>query len=143
MQRAESDPRSDVAKPHAEEGLAGQEAMVMDTLFRAGELARKGSLLQAQALLGALSGPDSSRIEVLDLLAKVYAQQGKIGQAQGLWLRALQRDPSNLRFLSALRSCACLRKPRSEQFVSRYLWVLIAVVVWFLLAMAMIVDATL
>jgi len=143
MQPPESYPLKQAAGPHNEEGVPSQEAMVTDILIRAGALARRGSLLQAENLMGTLSNIDSSRIEAIDLLAKVYAQQGKIDQAQALWLKALQRDPSNLHFLSALRSCACLKKSRLEQFVLQHLWLLIAVVLWFLIAMAVIVSTAL
>jgi Tfp pilus assembly protein PilF len=117
--------------------------MVTDILVRAGALARRGDLLEAENLLRTLSDSDSKRIEVIELLARVYVQQGKIDQAQAMWLQALQRYPSNTHFLSALRLCACYKKPRFEQFVSRYLWLLLVVVLWFLIAMAVIVSTTL
>jgi len=117
--------------------------MVTDILIRAGSLARQGNFPEAENLLRTASDADSRRIEVLDLLAKVYAQQGKIDQAQALWLQALQRYPSNTRFLSALRLCASCKQSRFEQFVSRYLWLLLVVVVWFLIAMALILSMTL
>jgi len=117
--------------------------MVTDILVRAGTLARRGELVEAESLLETLSDSDRSRIEVIDLLAKVYAQQGKIDQAQTMWLQALERDPSNIHFLSALRICAAHKKSRFDQFVLRYLWVLLVVVLWFLIAMAVIVWTTL
>lgn len=117
--------------------------MVTDILVRAGRLARRGSLLDAEDLLKTVSAGDNTRMEVLDLLAKVYAQQGKIDQAQALWLKALQQNPSNNHFLSALRLCACLKESRFEQFVLRYLWLLLVVILWFLIAVALIVGTTL
>lgn len=143
MKDPESYPLEQAAKPTAQESVSASQAMVTDILIHAGALARRGDLLQAEDLLRTLSDSDSSRIEAIDLLAKIYTQQGKIDQAQALWLKALQRDPYNIHFLSALRSCACLKKSRFEQFVLRYLWLLLVVILWFLIAMAVIVSTTL
>lgn len=131
------------AKPAGQESVSASQTIVTDILVRAGALARRGNPLEAENLLRTLSDSDSTKIEVIDLLAKVYAQQGRIDQAQATWLQALQRYPSNTRFLSALRLCACYRKSRFEQFVLRYLWLLLAVVLWFIIAMAVIVSTTL
>jgi len=143
MKEPDSYPLEQVAKPTAQESISTPQAMVTDILIHAGALARRGDLLQAEDLLRTLSDTDSSRIEVIDLLAKIYVQQGKIDQAQTLWIKALQRDPSNTHFLSALRLCACLRRSRSEQFVLRYLWVLLVVVLWFLVAAVIILSTVL
>ena len=131
------------AKPAAPEEASEGQVVVTDILNRAGMLARAGNLLQAERLLGTLSATDGSRIEVIGLLARVYAQQGKTDEAQALWLKALERDPSNTHILSALTLCAYHKKPRLEQFVWRYTWLLIAIVLWFLLAMAAMVSTTL
>lgn len=143
MKEPESYPSEQVAKSTARESISTPQATVTDILIHAGALARRGDFLQAEDLLRTLSDRDSSRIEVIDLLAKIYVQQGKIDQAQALWLKALQRDPSNMHFLSALRLCAGLKKSRFEQFVLRYLWVLLVVVLWFLIATAVIVSTIL
>jgi len=143
MKDPESYRLEQAAKPTAQESVSASQAMVTDILIHAGALARRGDLLKAEDLLKTLSDSDSSRIEVIDLLARIYAQQGKIDQAQALWLKALQRDPSNIHFLSALRLCACLKKSGFEQFVLRYLWILLVVVLWFLIATAVIVSTIL
>lgn len=143
MKEPESYPLKQVVKPTTQESISNPQALVTDILIHAEALARRGDLLQAEDLLKTLSDRDSSRIEVIDLLARIYAQQGKIDQAQALWLKALQGDPSNIHFLSALRLCACLKKSRSEQFILRYLWVLLVVILWFLVAMAVIVSTIL
>jgi len=143
MKEPESYPLEQVTKPTARESISTPQATVTDILIHAGALARRGDLLQAEDLLRTLSDSDSSRIEVIDLLAKIYAQQGKIDQAQALWLEALQRDPSNIHFLSALRVCAYYKRSKLEHFVLRYLWLLVAVVLWFLVSMAVIVSTTL
>lgn len=143
MQEPESYLSEKRAKPAGQESVSTSQTMVTDILVRAGALARRGKLLEAENLLRPLADSDSARIEVIDLLAKVYARQGKIDQAQALWLKALQRDPSNTHFLSALRLCACLKKSRFDQFVLRYLWILLVVVLWFLIATAVIVSTIL
>lgn len=143
MQEPESYVLEEKAKPAEQKKVSASQTMVTDILVRAGALARRGDLLEAENLLTTLSDSDSTRVEVIDLLAKVYAQQGKIDQAQTMWLQALQRYPSNTHFLSAVRLCACCKESRFEQFVSRYLWLLLVVDLWFLIAMAVILSTTL
>jgi len=143
VEDAEHCRRGQGEKPVVQEDALEGQAVVTDILSRARMLARAGNLLQAEHLLGTLPETDSSRIEVVGLLAKVYAQQGRIDEAQALWLKALERDPSNIYVLSALTLCAYHRKPRLEQFVWRYTWLLIAVVLWFLLAIAAMVSTML
>ena len=143
MKEPDSYPLEQVVKPTAQESISNPQALVTDILIHAGALARRGDLLQAEDLLRTLSDRDNSRVEVIDLLAKIYTQQGKIDQAQALWLKALQRDPSNIHFLSALRLCACLKKSRFDQFVLRYLWILLVVVLWFLIGTVVIVSTIL
>ena len=140
MQEPESHPSEGAATPVRQDTVSSPQAMTTDILVRAGALARRGNLAEAEDLLKTLPDGDSTRIEVIDLMAKVYAQQGKIDQAQALWLQALQRYPSNTHFLSALRLCACYRRSGFEQFVMRYLWVLLVVVLWFIVAMATVVS---
>ena len=79
-------------------------------------------------------------MEIIDLLAKIYAQQGKIAQAQALWLKALQSDPSNIHLLAALRMCAYYTKSRSEHFILQHLWLLISIVLWFIVSMILIIS---
>ena len=143
MKKRDGHPMKQIVNPSTQERISNPQALVTDILIRTGDLARRGELLQAEDLLKTLSDSDSSRVEVIDLLARIYAQQGKIDQAQALWLKALQGDPSNTHFLSALKLCACLKKPRFEQFVLRYLWVLLVVILWFLVATAIIVSTVL
>lgn len=86
---------------------------------RAVLLARTGELDQAEAILLSLVREGDSRTEVLDLLAKVYAQQDEIEEAQAAWLRALEKDPSNLHFLGALQVCAHYRKSKYRRILLR------------------------
>lgn len=82
------------------------------TLAWAAVLARKGKLKQAEAMLQPLANRPQASPDVLDLLAKVYAQQTKIEEARSLWLRAVQLDPDNTHFYRALIRCANLIKSR-------------------------------
>ena len=77
---------------------------VLDTvvLSQATRLARDGRLPDAEQLLaGRAHAPDTPAV-VLDLLAKVYAQQGRLAEACNLWTRALQADPGNPAMAGAL-----------------------------------------
>ena len=143
MQEPESHLSEKRAGASGVESGSSSQTVATDILVRAGLLARRGNLREAENLLSTMSDADSRRIEVLDLVAKVYAQQGKIDQAQAMWLQALQRYPSNTHFLSALRLCASYKQSRFQQFVLRYLWLLLVVVLWFLVAMALILSTTL
>ena len=82
-------------------------------------LARKGKYSQADAVLSHLVRGSDARLEALDLFAKVCAQQGKIEQAQAAWLKALEREPSNLHFLYALELCAHYQNSGFRKFVCR------------------------
>jgi len=79
-------------------------------LARAASLARKNELQQAELLLQPLVNNPEVPTSTLDLLAKVYGQQRKIKEAQALWLRALNKEPSNRHFLRALLRCADFMK---------------------------------
>jgi predicted Zn-dependent protease len=94
----------------------------------AASLARKGELEQAESLLHPFSSEVTPGAEVIDLLAKVYAQQGKLDEAQALWLQLIQKEPSNPHFFKALQECNNLKSKRSPHFFWRYLSILILMV---------------
>ncbi len=142
MQRPESYTSEQVPESSAQDGSSSVQQMLRDILKRAALLARKGNHVEAENLLEPLCSSDNLRIELIDLLAKIYAQQGKTDQAQTLWLKALQRDPSNIHFLSALRLCAYYKKSRFEHFILQHLWLLISVVLWFIVAVIVVVGMT-
>jgi len=75
------------------------------TIALAASLARKGRFKEAEDLLSPLIADSESQSDTLDLLAKVYAQQGKIEEAQHLWQQALKHDPDNRLFQEALQDC--------------------------------------
>ncbi len=124
----------------AQDGSHSSQQIVLDILKNAALFARKGNHVEAENLLEPLCSSDNLRIELIDLLAKIYAQQGKIEQAQDLWLKALKRDPYNLHILAALRMCAYYKRPSSEHFMLKYSWLLIANVLWFIISMIFIVG---
>jgi len=55
---------------------------------------------------------EESSGEVLDLLARIRAQQRRFDDAETLWNRLLRRDPDNLAFRAALR-CIARQRGRS------------------------------
>jgi len=86
-------------------------------LARAAVLARKGKLEQAELLLLPLANESQSQTDTFDLLAKIYAQQGRTEEARALWLRALQKEPSNTRFLRAIARCETCQRMGPKRFV--------------------------
>jgi len=96
-------------------------------LARATLLAREGDLTQAQALLVPLVGAETRSPAVLDLLAKVYAQQGRLEEARELWRQALETDPLNEFFQRAAQRCRARPRAGSAFLVRLLAAVLFAV----------------
>ncbi len=71
-------------------------------LHNAAELARQGRLPEAEAEVARLAEELQGDPEALHLQAQIAAQQGRLREAQGLWLRAFQIDPENLAYRKAL-----------------------------------------
>jgi len=124
----------------AQDGSSSSRQIVLDTLKAAAWLARKGDHVQAESLLEPLCNSDNPGMEVIDLSAKIHAQQGRIEQARSLWLKALAKDPSNLHVLAALRMCAYHKRPRLERLVLQHSWVLIAIALWMVIVMAILLG---
>jgi type VI secretion system protein ImpK len=101
---------------------------------KATRLARAGRYAEAITLLDGLQASERETSKVFDLLARIYAQQGKFEEASAYWKQALKQDPGNMTFTAGLR--------RIEQIQSRPLWagailtlgaVLVAVfIIWFM-----------
>jgi tetratricopeptide (TPR) repeat protein len=72
------------------------------TVSQAADLALSGSYSSAESLLKDLVQQPEAPTEVLDLLAKIYVQQGRALEASELWRRALEKDPGNLACQAAL-----------------------------------------
>jgi LysM repeat protein len=100
------------------------------TLSRAAELARSRKLKQAEELVSTLVNRPDASIASLDLLAKIYAQQGRMEEARPLWKRALQKDPSNPHFQKALARC---EKNQQFGFLTYFLGTIRVMFVWLLL----------
>jgi type VI secretion system protein ImpK len=75
--------------------------LVQLTLSRAAQLARGGHFAQAEALLEGLP-EGSSDPRVLDLRARMRAQEGRLAEAERLWLEAARLDPSSPGILAGL-----------------------------------------
>jgi len=76
------------------------------TLSKAVELARGGHYSEAHSLLNDLTPVEQSRPEVLDLLARIHAQKGRLREAEGCWRKALEVDPANTAYLAGLKRIA-------------------------------------
>lgn len=81
-------------------------------LSQAADLARAGNYLQAEALLADLLHEPEPPVAAIDLLARIRAQQGRLGEAEVLWRQALARDPGNETIHRALARVARLQQRR-------------------------------
>ncbi|WP_129788329.1 hypothetical protein [Promicromonospora panici] len=61
----------------------------------AARLARAGFYDSARRALDEFAGPDSTEVDVLDLLARVHAQQGDLVAADKAWARVERLDPDH------------------------------------------------
>lgn len=80
-------------------------AMLRDLLMaEAARLARRGRWAEAEMAVGAvLALEPSGRAEALDLLARMWAQQGRSKDAAAAWTEALALEPGNAAYAGALR----------------------------------------
>jgi flagellar motor protein MotB len=83
-------------------------------LSRAASLARRGEYAAAESLLGQLPGSGNENPRVLDLLARIQAQQGCFSEAEALWRRALEVEAGNGSYRAGLE--------RIEKMRSRSPW---------------------
>jgi len=93
-------------------------------LSRAALLARRGRLARAEALLLPLAADPQAPAAALDLLARVYAQQGRLEQAQAMWVRAVEKAPADPRYRAALDLCARLKQ--SGRPLRPFRWAMLA-----------------
>ncbi len=80
-----------------------------DLIAHASDLARLGYLSRAEKLLSPLISCQDTSVKAIDLIAKIYAQQGRILEARNLWERALLIDPSNVDFQRAVKRCEIIQ----------------------------------
>jgi type VI secretion system protein ImpK len=86
------------------------EGLVRQTLFaRAVELARLGRYTDAEKLLKDMETKGDNPM-VLDLNARIFAQQGRFMEAAALWTRASQLDPLNNDYKTGLERIAKIQR---------------------------------
>jgi flagellar motor protein MotB len=78
-------------------------------LARATVLARKGLYSASESLLKSLPDGDKARIPVLDLLARIHAQNGRFSDAEHMWKRIIEIDSANQDGLRGIRRVAKMR----------------------------------
>lgn len=88
-------------------GLLGEQLVVA----QAAVLAREACYAQAENLLAAQLVQRES-VAILDLLARIYAQQGRYAEAETAWRRALQLYPASSHYRAGLARIAQLRQQR-------------------------------
>jgi type VI secretion system protein ImpK len=76
--------------------------LVQIMLARATDLARAGRYSEAENLLSEVSGKGEVTPAVLDLSARIRAQQGRLLEAEALWRQASQLDPANEAYRAGL-----------------------------------------
>jgi flagellar motor protein MotB len=65
------------------------------SLTSAAQLARRGHYTEAHSVLATLGGPTSDNPALLDLLARIHAQQGELAEADACWTRVLELDEAS------------------------------------------------
>ena len=81
-------------------------------LEQAAEAARAGRYEDAAASLEGLGGRESDDPRVLDLLARMHAQQGEFADADSCWVTALSLDPDWQAAVEGRRRIAALKAKR-------------------------------
>lgn len=107
------------AKPAA--ALAASSALAW---FRhAAQLARHGRFLDAEMLICAqLRQPSGIEPRLWDLLARIYAQQGRALDAESCWQAAIKLSPGTTQYQDALKTLQRLSRPRAWVSPSRILF---------------------
>lgn len=102
-----------------ERGADGISSLAFNAQFgKAAGLARAGRYGEAEALLGSMD-PDLGNPVILDLRARICAQQGQLNQAEVYWRRAIEQNPGHRDYAKGLaRISALQRKP----VVLLFLW---------------------
>ena len=113
--------------------LMEQESCFSLELFReANQLARSGYYEDAEILINqALPRSGALRSALLDLLARVYAQQGRYFDAESCWRAALKLAPGSQPITEGLRAIARERHTSPADKLLMWLLAMSAVVVYF------------
>jgi type VI secretion system protein ImpK len=96
-------------------GLTPNDLLQQVLLLRSVALARAGHYDAAEQLLSQLKRAGTP-VAALDLLARIRAQQGRLAEAEKLWIQATEFDPSNDTYAAALRRIA--RRQRRPTWLS-------------------------
>lgn len=106
---------------------------------QAAEWAKQGQWQHAEAFLRPLAQQPEASPLVLDLLAKVLAQQGRLDEAKALWHRASAMQPDNDAFRRAIARCEQFKRFRTRLSIR---WVtLVAIIgVWFMLTIGLVLN---
>jgi len=106
---------------------------------QAAELARQGQLKQAEAFLYPLTQQREVSPFIIDLLARILAQQNRIDEAKMLWQRALMMQPDNEAFQKAIARCDQIK--RFQLRLSFWRMTLMSfIVAWFILTVIIIFN---
>ena len=76
------------------------------TIAHATDLARAGHYTEAEAALKDVIREREATPAILDLLARIYAQQGHWKEAEAAWKQALQMEPENESYTAGLKRVA-------------------------------------
>jgi len=79
--------------------------IVSANLAIAAQMARRQQYSQAEQMIFPLVNMEQPCFEALNLLAKIYAQQGKFQNAMDVWRRAQSLEPENRQTQLALNQC--------------------------------------
>lgn len=77
---------------------------------RAADLARSGDYAEAEQLLAKVTALDNESPTVLDLLARIRAQQGQYHEAERFWKEAARLDPDNAEYRAGLASVRAVQE---------------------------------
>lgn len=80
----------------------------------AAQLARRGRFLDAEMLIRSmLRQPSGMEPRLFDLLARIYAQQGRALDAESCWQTAIKLSPGTTQYQDALRTLQRLSRPQT------------------------------
>jgi type VI secretion system protein ImpK len=104
---------------HTGDSVASLGGLLQQALLsKAAELARKGRHAEAAQLLAdALTDRGEAAVAVLELLARIYAQQGKFAEAERLWTQVLTLNPSHEVSRRGLDRIARIHRRRSRPLI--------------------------
>gem|GEM_PF-2045460 len=115
------------------------QALEILMVAQAAEWARQGNLNHAEAFLRPLAQQLEASPYILDLLAKVLAQQGRFKEAKELWQRASAIQPDNENFLRAITWCEHFQSVRQGIPIWQAVLVIFGVV-WFTLTTTLLLN---